>query len=68
VTIPGPSGFWATVFCGIGLHKRRFAFGWTEYLDGSESPAYTGTFYCERCGRVFNQARPAAAKKEGREG
>lgn len=50
---PTAIGFWGRIFCGLGFHKRSFAFGWTEYLDQSEPNGYAGEFFCEHCGTIL---------------
>jgi len=51
---PRAHGFWNRLLCGMGLHKKIFSFGWDVSLDGSFADGYTGTFFCERCGKILN--------------
>lgn len=50
---PTPVGFWARILCGLGFHKKDFAFGWVVHLDKSVDDGYEGAFHCGRCGIIL---------------
>jgi len=51
---PMAVGFWAKLLCGLGLHRREFAFGYATHLDASRPDGYYGTIFCGRCGLVLS--------------